>query len=60
MLTSLRLTDRVRLWDTYTESPVNTHNIKVDFLKKVHRKNPLFRLQVKHPRKHRMKVTLAL
>ena len=54
----MKLTERVKLWDKYC-GPVNQDAIKVQFLKKIHRQNPPFRLKVKHPREHAIKVRTA-
>ncbi len=55
MLKSVRLTERIKVWDKYT-GPVNQHAVKLQFLNKVHRKNPPFRIKVRHPRKMTIKV----
>ena len=57
-LESVKLTERVKLWDKYC-GPVNQDAVKVQFLKKIHRQNPPFRVKVKHPREHTIKVSTA-
>ncbi len=52
---SVKLTERVKLWDQYC-GPVSQDAVKVQFLKKIHRENPPFRIKVKHPRKNTVKV----
>jgi len=48
LLKSQSLTERLQLWDRYS-GMVDSHTVKVDFLNKVHRKDPLFRLKRKLP-----------
>ena len=56
LLRSTRLTERSQLWDKYAND-VDQHTVKMDFLRKVHRVNPPFKVKVKHPRKMTMKVS---
>jgi len=44
------VTERVKLWDNYTDR-INQHTVKMSFMKKVHRRNPPFRLKIRHPRR---------
>ncbi|KAK4877767.1 hypothetical protein RN001_010273 [Aquatica leii] len=48
LLTSVSATERVKLWDKFT-GPVDQDAIKIEFFRKVHRKNPPFRIKVKLP-----------
>lgn len=57
MLSSISATERVRLWDQY-QGPVDQEVIKMDFFRKIHRKNPPFRVRVKL--KTRNKATIPL
>ncbi|KAL4223515.1 PHD finger protein 12 [Mactra antiquata] len=50
LLKTTMLTERVKLWDEYN-GRINQHSIKMSFLKKVHRKDPPFRLKYRHPRR---------
>lgn len=51
MLTSISATERVELWDRFN-GPVDQESIKIEFFRKVHRKNPPFRTKIKlAPRK---------
>ena len=56
LLPSVKLTDRVKLWEQYT-GPINQDAIKVKFLKRIHRKNPPFKFKVNHPRKNKIRVS---
>lgn len=46
MLKSCGLTERVKLWTEYT-GPVDQDAIKIDFLRKTHRRNPPFNFKVR-------------
>ncbi|BFZ04666.1 hypothetical protein BsWGS_07705 [Bradybaena similaris] len=59
LLKSQSLTERLRLWDRYT-GLVNSHTVKVDFLNKVHKKNPMFRYKRKLPPRSTISVPLAI
>lgn len=48
MLTSISATERVQLWDRFN-GPVDQESIKIEFFRKVHRKNPPFRTKIKLP-----------
>ncbi|GFO43226.1 PHD finger protein 12 [Plakobranchus ocellatus] len=48
LLKSQSLTERLRLWDRYTNL-VDSHTVKLDFLNKIHRKHPMFRFKRKLP-----------
>ena len=48
LLKSVSHTERVKLWNRF-QGHVNQDAIKMDFLKRAHRKHPLFRIKVKHP-----------
>jgi hypothetical protein len=50
LLKTTMLTERVKLWDKYNDR-VNQHTVKMRFLKKIHRKDPPFRLKFRHPRR---------
>ncbi|XP_014670944.1 PREDICTED: PHD finger protein 12-like isoform X2 [Priapulus caudatus] len=59
VLWSCSLTERVKLWNKYC-GPVNQHSIKIDFLKKIHRKHPPFRYKVKHSGRPGVKVPQSI
>lgn len=59
MLTSTSATERNRLWDKY-KGPVDQDAIKLDFFRKVHRKNPPFRTKVKLGPRNKVKVPLMV
>lgn len=46
LVSSISATERVRLWDQFG-GPVDQETIKADFLRRVHRKNPPFRIKLK-------------
>lgn len=48
MLTSVSLCERVELWDKYA-APVDQNAIKLEFFRKIQRKNPPFRVKRKLP-----------
>lgn len=52
MLTSISATERIKLWDKFT-APVDQEAIKLEFFRKISRKNPPFRIKVRLPRKNR-------
>lgn len=45
-LTSSRLTERVNLWDKFANQQLDGHAVKLQFLKKCARKNPMFTRRV--------------
>jgi len=57
LLSDSRLTERVKLW-SYMLKPVDHETVKIDFLRKVNRRNPPFRQKVMTPGRPRMKVKL--
>lgn len=48
LLTSDSLCERVQLWDKYA-GPVDEETVKLEFFRKIHRKNPPFRIKRKVP-----------
>ncbi|XP_072392696.1 PHD finger protein 12 [Diabrotica undecimpunctata] len=48
LLKSVSATERVKLWDKFT-GPVDQDSIKLQFFRKIHRKNPPFRIKTKLP-----------
>lgn len=59
LLKSTLVTERVQLWDKYTDR-INQHSVKMSFIKKVHRRNPPFRLKMRHPRRKTTQVNVLL
>lgn len=59
LLTSVSLTERVRLWDRYT-GRLSQDAVKLEFLAKAHRESPSFRIKREHKRKLRAKVPPAV
>lgn len=52
LLTSISATERVKLWDRFT-GPVDQDTIKLEFFRRVSRRNPPFRFKVALPRRNR-------
>lgn len=46
LVTSISATERVKLWDQFS-GPVDQETVKLDFLRRVHRKNPPYRIKLK-------------
>lgn len=59
MLTSISATERIRLWDRFS-GPVDQDAVKLEFFRKIHSKNPPFRIKVKLAPKNRVKVPLMV
>ncbi|XP_022248416.1 PHD finger protein 12-like [Limulus polyphemus] len=59
LLTSVSLTERVKLWDIYN-GPISQDTVKLNFLKKVHRRNPPFRYRVRLPPRNTIRVPDAI
>jgi len=55
LLSDSRLTERVKLWSSI-QHPIDQEAVKIDFLRKVHRKDPPFRRKVLLPGRPRIKV----
>uniref|UniRef100_A0A182N626 PHD finger protein 12 n=1 Tax=Anopheles dirus TaxID=7168 RepID=A0A182N626_9DIPT len=55
MVTSVSATERIRLWNQYS-SDIDPETVKTEFLRKVHRRNPPFRLKQKL--RQRTKITI--
>ncbi|XP_047349075.1 PHD finger protein 12 isoform X2 [Vespa velutina] len=56
LLTSCRVTERIKLWDKYANQRIDQHAVKLDFLRKASTANPLFRTKVKLEGRMRVKV----
>jgi len=50
LVESLSATERMKLWDRYAKDPVDHEIIKLQFFRKVHMKNPPFRIKLKPKR----------
>ncbi|CAH1802163.1 unnamed protein product [Owenia fusiformis] len=59
LLKSVSLTERVKLWDQFS-GHLDQHSVKVNFLKKIHRKHPPFRLKVKHNKRKSVQIPEAI
>ncbi|XP_018560999.1 PHD finger protein 12 [Anoplophora glabripennis] len=55
LLTSISATERVKIWDKFT-GPVDQDSVKLEFFRKIHRKNPPFRIKVPLPPKNTVTV----
>lgn len=55
MVTSVSATERMKLWDRFA-GPLDQDAIKTEFFRKVHSKNPPFRIKVKLGKRKRIKV----
>ncbi|KAL1500825.1 hypothetical protein ABEB36_006260 [Hypothenemus hampei] len=55
LLTSVSFCERVQLWDKFS-TPVDQDAVKLDFFRKIHRKNPPFRFKNKLPRSRKIQV----
>lgn len=56
LLTSCRVTERIKLWDKYANQRIDQHAVKLDFLRKASTANPLFRTKVRLEGRMRIKV----
>ncbi|VEN53238.1 unnamed protein product [Callosobruchus maculatus] len=56
LLTSISATERIKLWDKFTGGPVDQDAIKLQFFRKIHRKNPPFRIKVALPKRNSIHV----
>lgn len=60
LLTSCRVTERIKLWDKYANQPIDQHAVKLDFLRKARTANPLFRTKVRLEGRPRIKVPCSV
>ncbi|XP_012136148.1 uncharacterized protein LOC100880135 isoform X2 [Megachile rotundata] len=60
LLTSCRVTERIKLWDKYANQRIDQHAVKLDFLRKARATNPLFRTKVKLEGRTRIKVPCSV
>jgi len=60
LLTSCRVTERIKLWDKYANQRIDQHTVKLDFLRKAHTVNPLFRAKVKLEGRPKIKVPSSI
>lgn len=58
-LDSVRISERIELWDKFAGS-IDTHAVKLEFLKKIHRTNPPFRMKAKRQKRLTMTVPNAI
>ncbi|CAH1994433.1 unnamed protein product [Acanthoscelides obtectus] len=56
LLTSVSATERIKLWDKFTSTPVDQDAIKLQFFRKIHRKNPPFRIKTALPKRNTVQV----
>ncbi|XP_076253817.1 uncharacterized protein LOC143192376 isoform X2 [Rhynchophorus ferrugineus] len=55
VLTSVSLCERIKLWDKFS-TPVDQDTIKLEFFRKIHRKNPPFRIKRILPKSPKVQV----
>lgn len=60
LLTSCRVTERIKLWDKYANQQIDQHAVKLDFLRKARAANPLFRTKVRLEGRPRVKVPCSV
>jgi len=60
LLTSCRVTERIKLWDKYAHQRIDQHAVKLDFLRKARAANPLFRTKVRLEGRPRIKVPCSV
>ncbi|XP_011633116.1 PHD finger protein 12 isoform X2 [Pogonomyrmex barbatus] len=60
LLTSCRVTERIKLWDKYANQRIDQHAVKLDFLRKARAANPLFRTKVRLEGRPRIKVPCSV
>lgn len=60
LLTSCRVTERIKLWDKYANQRIDQHAVKLDFLRKARAANPLFRTKIKLEGRTRVKVPCSV
>ncbi|XP_006562003.1 PHD finger protein 12 isoform X2 [Apis mellifera] len=60
LLTSCRVTERIKLWDKYANQRIDQHAVKLDFLRKARATNPLFRTKIKLEGRTRVKVPCSV
>ncbi|KAK9892454.1 hypothetical protein WA026_019906 [Henosepilachna vigintioctopunctata] len=56
LLTSTSLTERVKLWDKFAGASLDQNAIKLEFFRKVNRKNPPFRVKIRLGEKNKAKI----
>lgn len=59
LLKSVSLTERIKLWNKF-KSRVNQHTVKLNFLNKMHRESPPFRIKVKHSKRKSLAIPEAI
>jgi hypothetical protein len=59
LLKGVSLTERIKLWDKFN-SRINQHTVKLNFMNKIHRESPPFRIKVKHPKRKSLAVIIKL
>ncbi|KAG7208758.1 hypothetical protein KM043_014953 [Ampulex compressa] len=60
LLTSCRVTERIKLWDKYANQRIDQHAVKLDFLRKARAANPLFRTKARLEGRTRIKVPCSV
>ncbi|KAL7287840.1 hypothetical protein TKK_0017909 [Trichogramma kaykai] len=60
LLTSCAASERIKLWDKYANQKIDQNAVKLQFIKKAHAVNPLFRIKVQRNQKGRVKVPACI
>ncbi|XP_048745110.2 PHD finger protein 12-like [Ostrea edulis] len=59
LLKGVSLTERIKLWDKFN-SRINQHTVKLNFMNKIHRESPPFRIKIKHPKRKSLAIPEAI
>lgn len=60
LLNSSSATERVKLWDRFANRQIDQHAVKLQFLRKAHTNNPMFRKKVQCGERLRIKVPCSI
>ena len=60
LLTSCSATERVKLWDRFANRQIDQHAVKLQFLRKAHTVNPMFRKKAVCTERKRIKVPCSI
>lgn len=60
LLNSCSATERVKLWDRFANRQIDQHAVKLQFLRKAHTANPMFRKKVEFTDRLRVKVPCSI
>ena len=60
LLSSCSATERVKLWDRFANRQIDQHAVKLQFLRKAHTTNPMFRKKIQSTKQLRVKVPCSI